>query len=298
MRRRRSATLGAFALATGSLLVSACDTNDGRDMQEPDPYQVFQLENTDPTTTSTTSTIAPAVVPSAAPPSTTTSTTSSSSTSTIDDTAADTPDESAASSVGADGSAGVAASSVSTAISTSGLETSVASGVADAEQPADTFAESLGLTDLAAADVDFTGPWAAGDAIDIEYTCDDADQAPLVTWTAPPDGTVEMALAVTDESSDPAGFVHWIVVGLPPEAGSAGGAEPLLVGNEAMNSFGNLGWQGPCPPDPQPHTYRFALYALSQAIELPAESIAEDIIAAVQASASGATSFTGTYQRA
>lgn len=153
------------------------------------------------------------------------------------------------------------------------------------------------MTNLAEAGVEFTAPWPSGAAIDVDFTCDGDDQAPLLTWTAPPEGTVEMVLAVTDESSDPVGFAHWVVVALPPEAGSAGGPEPLLVGNEAMNSFGNLGWEGPCPPDPEPHTYRFALYALDQVLELPAESLPGDVIAAVEAAATGVTSFTGIYQR-
>ena len=86
---------------------------------------------------------------------------------------------------------------------------------------------------------------------------------PLLTWTTPPDDTVEVALVVTDESADD--FAHWIVIALPPEAGSVGGPEPLAVGTEATNSGGEIGWAGPCPPDAEPHTYRFTLYALSQA---------------------------------
>ena len=92
--------------------------------------------------------------------------------------------------------------------------------------------------------------------------------------------------------------MHWVIIGLPPEAGSAGGPEPVVVGTEAMNSTGELGWRAVCPPDPTPHTYRFSLYALSQAIELPAESLPGDLITAIQAAASGVTSFTGTYVRA
>ena len=280
MRRRRNIrrlALAVLVVAAGSGLVAGCDTNDGRDMKEPDPYQAFQLENTNPTTTSTTTTIAPA----------TTATTSTTSTSTsTSSTVADTAD-------------------VSTV--DSGSTTSAVSGLSDSGAPissvdpavaADTLAESLGLPDLADASVQFTGPWAPGEPIATDYSCDDdASEAPLLTWTAPPEGTAEMALIVTDESSDPVGFVHWIVVGLPPEAGSVGGPEPVVVGTEAMNSTGDFGWRPVCPPDLSAHTYRFSLYALSQPIELPA-SLPEDLITAIEASASGVTSFTGTYQKA
>jgi Raf kinase inhibitor-like YbhB/YbcL family protein len=286
MRRRRNVIVGVLALTTGAALVSACDTDDGRDMQEPQPYQVFQLENTDPTTTSTTSTIAPATTTSSSTTSTSTSTSSSSSSSLP--TASTSPD----------GGANLAAGGGSTTTTAASGSVDTTSSTVDPALPADTFAAARGLPDLAATGVEFTGPWSSGSAIDVEFTCDGDDQPPLLTWTAPPEGTVEMALVVTDESSDPVGFVHWIVVGLPPEAGSVGGPEPIVVAAEAMNSFGNPGWQGPCPPDPEPHSYRFALYALSQAIELPPESLPSDMLAAVEAAASGVTSLTGTYQRA
>jgi phosphatidylethanolamine-binding protein (PEBP) family uncharacterized protein len=164
----------------------------------------------------------------------------------------------------------------------------------DASLPVDTFAESLGLANLATEGVEFTGPWPAAGEIPVEYTCTGDESVPLLTWTAPPADTVEMALVVVDETADD--FAHWIVIGLPPEAGSVGGPEPIAVGTEAMNSVGNLGWAGPCPPDPDAHTYRFTLYSLSQALELPPESLPGDLIQAIEASATGATSLTGTYQ--
>ena len=54
------------------------------------------------------------------------------------------------------------------------------------------------------------------------------DEVPLITWTAPPEGTAELALSVVDPDAN--GWVHWLVVGLPPEAGSVGGGEPLVDG--------------------------------------------------------------------
>jgi phosphatidylethanolamine-binding protein (PEBP) family uncharacterized protein len=101
-------------------------------------------------------------------------------------------------------------------------------------------------------------------------------------------------LVVLDETAND--FVHWLVIGLPPEAGSLGGPEPALVGTEAENSAGELGWAGPCPPDPRVHTYRFSLYTLDEAITLPTDSAPADIIAAIDAAATGVVSFTGTYQ--
>jgi len=263
--------LGAAA-AAGPILV-ACDTNDGRDMQPPTSYEQWVLQNTTPSTSTTTTTLPPPTTP---PPPTEPAVV------TVPDTAVD----SAADTV--DGSVS------DTAVPGSVDPSSSVDGTADASLPVDTFAESLGLANLAAEGVEFTGPWPAAGEIPVEYTCTGDENVPLLTWTAPPADTVEMALVVVDETADD--FAHWIVIGLPPEAGSVGGPEPIAVGFEAMNSVGNLGWAGPCPPDPDAHTYRFALYALSQAIELPPESLPDDLIQAIEASATGATSFTGTYQ--
>ncbi len=49
MRRRRTALLALAATAA----LAACDTDDGRQMQTPDSYAVFQLQSTTPSTTST-----------------------------------------------------------------------------------------------------------------------------------------------------------------------------------------------------------------------------------------------------
>lgn len=143
----------------------------------------------------------------------------------------------------------------------------------------------------------FAGPWDDGTAIPAEFTCDGADNAPLITWTAPPEGTAELTVSVVDPDTD--GWVHWLVIGLPAEAGSIGGGEPLVTGAaEAVNSFGDPGWAGPCPPPGDgPHTYQFTLHVLDQVTELPAESPTTDLLAAVDAATASSATFTGTYER-
>jgi Raf kinase inhibitor-like YbhB/YbcL family protein len=143
----------------------------------------------------------------------------------------------------------------------------------------------------------FSGPWADGATIPVEYTCDGADEVPLLTWTAPPDGTAELALSVVDV--DAQGFVHWLVYGLPAEAGSVGGAEPLVDGAaEATNSFNDVGWGGPCPvPGAGPHRYELTLYVLDQQIEMPADTPTNDLLTAIEAATASSATFTGTFER-
>ena len=94
--------------------------------------------------------------------------------------------------------------------------------------------------------------------------------------------------------------MHWLVIGLPAQAGSVGGGEPLVDGAaEAVNSFGNPGWGGPCPPPGDgPHAYQFTLHLLDQQVELPAETPTNELVAAVEAATASSVTFTGTYERA
>jgi Raf kinase inhibitor-like YbhB/YbcL family protein len=246
MRRRRT----AFLAIAAAVALAACDTDDGRQMQEPDPVAVFNLQSTTP---STTSTVAPPPTEfTVAPTSSTSTTTTSSSTSTT--------------------STSPASSNPSTTVSD-------AAPVGSAGQL-----------------MQFAGPWDDGAAIPASFTCDGAGDAPLITWTAPPEGTVELAMSVTDTDAD--GFVHWLVVELPPQAGSLGGGEPTAVGAEALNSFGSPGWGAPCPPPGDgPHTYVFALHLLDQQLELPADTPTNDLLTAVEAATAETATLTGTYAR-
>jgi Raf kinase inhibitor-like YbhB/YbcL family protein len=245
-----------LALAATVTVLMACDTDDGREMQPPDSYARFQLENT---TTSTSTTVAPAPTEFIPVTTLTTPTTSSSS-------------------------------------STTTSSTAPSSSTGSTTQPG--ASTSQAALNAVANPLQFAGPWAEGAAIPVEFTCDGTDDAPLLTWTAPPGGTAELAVSVIDPDAD--GFVHWLVIGLPAEAGSVGGGEPVVTGaSEAANSFGNPGWGGPCPPPGDgPHTYQFTLHLLDQAIELPADTPTNELITAVEASTADRATFTGTYERA
>ncbi len=112
-----------------------------------------------------------------------------------------------------------------------------------------------------------SGAFAAGGPIPSRYTCDGADISPDLSWTGVPDGTEALVLVVDDP--DAGGFVHWIVLDMPPDqaslargAGKAGGSL-----RQGTNDFGAAAWGGPCPPSGE-HRYRFALYALTSPLGL------------------------------
>lgn len=155
--------------------------------------------------------------------------------------------------------------------------------------------------EFAQPDLDFTlfAPWSPDVPIDVFNTCDGVDVSPALSWSEPPAGTIELAISLVDESTaDGVPFVHWVIAGLnPTETSLAEGMVPLGA-IQAINSFGNVGYDGPCPPPGDPaHVYRLTLYALGQQTELADETPASDLLDFIGAVAIAATDVPGTFAR-
>jgi Raf kinase inhibitor-like YbhB/YbcL family protein len=102
--------------------------------------------------------------------------------------------------------------------------------------------------------------FADGASIPRANTCDGTGAAPTIAWGTVPEGTLSVAVVVDDPDAPSGSFLHWLVIGLPPEAGhvpsSAAGVDEL------DNAAGTKGWTPPCPPAGSTHHYRFSVYAL------------------------------------
>ncbi|HXW56749.1 MAG TPA: YbhB/YbcL family Raf kinase inhibitor-like protein [Candidatus Cybelea sp.] len=91
------------------------------------------------------------------------------------------------------------------------------------------------------------------------------DESPELSWTDPPRHTHSFVVVTYDVT---ASFTHWGMynisgeqTGLPAGAGVAGST----YGKQIANDFGDLSYDGPCPPTsetPLVHHYVFTLYAL------------------------------------
>ncbi|MGD0524404.1 MAG: YbhB/YbcL family Raf kinase inhibitor-like protein [Polyangiaceae bacterium] len=101
-------------------------------------------------------------------------------------------------------------------------------------------------------------------AIPVDDSCDGADRSPQLTWSAPPAGTRALAIVVDDPDAIGGEFTHWLAYNLAPTTSSLpeGVDSATLGGDEGTNSFGRVGYAGPCPPRREMHRYEFHVFAL------------------------------------
>ncbi len=142
-------------------------------------------------------------------------------------------------------------------------------------------------------------PWIDAGPIDSINTCDGANLSPAISWTDVPEGTVELAVALVDESIDDGPpFIHWVLAGLNPAEISVFEGSTPLGAVQGLNFFGNVGYDGPCPPPGDPaHVYRLTIYALNQQTELADGTAAADLLDFVQTVAIASADVIGTFGR-
>ncbi len=143
-------------------------------------------------------------------------------------------------------------------------------------------------------------PWPDGGDIDARHTCDASNVSPAVSWGAVPEGTVEIAIALVDDSAVSNGepFVHWVIAGLDPAEIAVVEGDVPATAVQALNFFGDVGYGGPCPPvGDEPHLYRLTAYALNQRLGLADGVPAAEFLDAIATHMVGSIDVTGLYQR-
>ena len=101
------------------------------------------------------------------------------------------------------------------------------------------------------------------------------NESPELFWINVPRRTASFVVIAFDTV---AGVAHWGMYNIPPtttqlpkNAGVAGST----YGQQVVNVFGDLSYDGPCPPPnfpPNVHDYVFTVYALDQELELPSST--------------------------
>lgn len=102
--------------------------------------------------------------------------------------------------------------------------------------------------------------FAEGGSIPRRYTCDGDDVSPPLEIQGVPEGAGSLVLIMDDPDAPRGVWDHWVVYDIPPDVTTIPeGVESL--GTSGRNSWGRLGYGGPCPPSGV-HRYVFQVFAL------------------------------------
>ncbi|MFW6083612.1 MAG: YbhB/YbcL family Raf kinase inhibitor-like protein [Gemmatimonadota bacterium] len=147
-----------------------------------------------------------------------------------------------------------------------------------------------------------------GDRIPTRYTADGDDVSVPLTWTSPPEDTVELALVVDDpDAPRPEPWVHWLLYHIPADRSALREGLPRVErldepagAAQGRNSWSsdNLGYRGPAPPPGHgPHRYRFTLHALDEKTDVGPDADVASLQSAIEGHVIASARLTGVYER-
>jgi len=127
--------------------------------------------------------------------------------------------------------------------------------------------------------------------------CGGKNISPPLRWSGAPPGTRSFALTAEDPDAPAGTWIHWVAYDIPASVNSLKPGE--RPAGEGRNSFGEIGYGGPCPPPGDtPHHYHFTLYALDvPTLKLPGHPDIGDLRNAMKGHVLGQATLAGTYQR-
>jgi Raf kinase inhibitor-like YbhB/YbcL family protein len=140
-----------------------------------------------------------------------------------------------------------------------------------------------------------------GESIPVRYSCDGEDLSPPLQWGDPPKGTQSFALIMDDPDAPVGTWVHWVIYNLPAqiravEEGITADAELADGSRHGTNSWGRLGYGGPCPPSGS-HRYFFKLYAVGVLLDLEAGATKDELLTAMEGLILEQAELMGVYSR-
>jgi len=161
----------------------------------------------------------------------------------------------------------------------------VDAGKNDDELPAVESPSALTVTSSAFAD---------GAPIPQEFTCKGANTSPPLAWSGVPAGARSVALVVDDPDAPSGTYTHWVVYNIDPTQSAIAAGEVPKGASEAMNSGGDVGYTGPCPPSGT-HHYRFTVYVLRSPLTVPAGGNPARVLVAIRGKTTARGTLIGTF---
>jgi len=145
-----------------------------------------------------------------------------------------------------------------------------------------------------------------GEKIPIQYVMPGAGGKNIsipLAWKDGPAGTKSFCLSIVDPHPVAQNWVHWLVINIPPQVTSieeGASKKKMPKGSvELKNSFGDIGYGGPQPPQGTgDHPYVVTLYALNlEKLDLGANTSLSAFKKAIEGKVIGSASITGKYDR-
>lgn len=133
-----------------------------------------------------------------------------------------------------------------------------------------------------------------GAMIPIRYTCDGDDVSPPLHIDDTPSGTVTIGLLVDDPDAPGETWIHWLAFDIAPTSEIAEDVGSL--GTAGVNSWGDPGYGGPCPPSGT-HRYVHHVFALDAELGLAEGAHVSDVRAAMEGHILAEGVLTGLYRR-
>jgi Raf kinase inhibitor-like YbhB/YbcL family protein len=141
-----------------------------------------------------------------------------------------------------------------------------------------------------------------GSAIPSVYSCEGEDISPPLAWSGGPVERRSLALVCDDPDAPRGTWDHWVLYNLSGQAAELAQGVPKVPelpsgARHGRNSWGKLGYGGPCPPPGNPHRYFFRLYALDIMLNLAPGASKAELEQAMTGHILGQGTLMGTYQR-
>ncbi len=137
-----------------------------------------------------------------------------------------------------------------------------------------------------------------GGMIPREYTCDGEDCMPTLTISDVPEKTVSLALIIDDPDASNGGvWNHCVAYNIPADTDRLD-AGVIASCASGVNSWGNTGYGGPCPPrGARAHRYIFTLYALDTMFDFSAPPDTKQFMDTIEGHSIGQADYMGLYGR-
>jgi len=145
--------------------------------------------------------------------------------------------------------------------------------------------------------VSITSPaFIEGQMIPSIYTCEGENINPPLEFNGVNQKATGLVLIMDDPDSPGGTWDHWVVWNIPATTMKIKERELPSGAVEGANSFGKIGYGGPCPGSGK-HRYVFKLYVVNTKLSLPQGSKKIQVEQAIQGHILDQCQLTGLYQK-